>query len=115
MSFIKKLKWFWDPRTDEDRAYAKWNQETPLQRRTQTLDVYIKNRETPITVTYSQEDIQTGGMGKLRWASNENTFDLFLKEWLSNRGSQGITIDSVWYSPESIERIELGKQTVEDL
>jgi len=54
-------------------------------------------------------------LGILRWAGNKDAFDSFLKEWLGNRGSRGITIDSVWYSPESIERIELGKQIVEDL
>lgn len=114
MSFIEKLKWFWDPRSDSEKAYAKWDQETPLQRRTQKLSVYIKNSETPITVTYSQKDWESG-LGTVRWASNENTFNSFLKEWLGNRGSRGIKIDSVWYSPESIERIELGEQIVEEI
>jgi hypothetical protein len=115
MSFVEKLKWFWDPRTDEDKQYAKWDQETPLQRRIQKLDVYIKNRETPFTISYSEEDIKTGSIGALRFASNKDTFDSSLKEWLGNRGSRGITIDSVWYSPESIERIELGEQRLENL
>lgn len=112
MSFIETLKYLWDPRSDNKKAYDKWDQETPLQRRTQKLNVYIKNQETPITITYSQKD-QESGFGTLRWASNEDTFDSFLKEWLGNRGSRGITIDWVWYSPDSIERIELGEQIVE--
>lgn len=114
MSFIEKLKWFWDPRTDEEKAYAKWNQETPLRCRTQQLTVYIKNIETPATVLYSRKDWQSS-LGTMRWASNEETFDSLLKEWLGHRGSRGITIDSVWHSPKSIERIELGEQIVEDL
>jgi len=112
MKLFEKLQWFWDPRSDNEKAYAKWDSETPLQRRTQKLNVHIKSSSTPIAISYSRED-WASGLGNLRWASNKDTFDSFLKEWLANRGSKGITIDSVWYSPESIERIELGEQIVE--
>jgi len=56
MSFIEKMKWFWDPRTDEDKAYDEWDAKTPLQKRTQKFFVYIHNCEDPFELSYSESD-----------------------------------------------------------
>lgn len=114
MSFIEKLKWFWDPRTDEQKEYDKWDSETPLQKRIQDLNVYFKDRDTPVTVTFIREDINFE-MGNMRWASDQDMFNVALQRFFSDCALQGITIDSVWYSPETIERIEPGEHVLEDL
>lgn len=114
MSFIEKLKWLWDPRTEDDKAYAKWNAETPLQCRTQRLRVYIQGEAEPILTDYVQEDWEQEGY-TMRWATSDTSFNRHLTDWLARRGTNGIKIDNVWYSPESIVRIELGESVLEDL
>ena len=114
MGILDTLKWLWDPRTDEQKEYEQWDSETPLQKRTQKLRVIVKGENGKLThrIEYSLEDWKTG-MGTMRWASDEQTFEHFLNEWIADRATQGIRIDSVWYSPETIERIELGEQKLE--
>jgi hypothetical protein len=41
--------------------------------------------------------------------------DSEVNRWLSGRTSNGIQVDGVWYSPNQIERIELGEKTVEEI
>lgn len=113
MKIIDTIKWLWDPRTEKEKAYDKWNRETPLQRREQKIAIYIKNREEPIITTVRVVDFETGGSGTLRYASSENCFNTMVNEWLDNRAKNGIRIDSVWYSPETILRIELGESKLE--
>lgn len=114
MKMLETLKWLWDPRSDEQKAYAKWEQETPLQRRTQELVIYIRDREEPFRCDYKQEDFQSGDWSWRR-ASSVSVFNGYLNDWLNDRGSKGIRIDDVWYSPEVIERIELGKSVLEPI
>lgn len=73
-------------------------------KRKHTLSGIKKLRTTLITV-----------INLSRRLGKHNTFDSLLKEWLGNCGSRGITIESVWYSPKSIERIELGERVLERL
>lgn len=114
MNIIEKLKWAWDPRTEEEKLAQKIEKATPLQCRTQHLKVYISGTQDPYEMTFSKKDQNFGSMGTLRLAGKES-FKGFLNEWLDARGHKGIRIGSVWYSPESIERIELGDQTVENI
>lgn len=107
MGLFSALKWIWDPRTEEDKIYDDWDKKTPLQIREQTLFVFIKDLKEPLVVTFSRKD-WNGGFGTMRWASDKKTFDSLLAEWIGDRGHLGIHIDSVWYSPKNIERIELG-------
>lgn len=110
MRIMEKLKRVWDPHTDEDKAYQKWDRKTPRQRREQKLAVHIKDHEEPLIVRYIQED------DRVRWASNKGTFDSYLNSWLTERGSRGIRLGSVWYSPEVILRIELvGESKLEEI
>lgn len=109
MSLIEKLKWFWNPQTEEEKAY----ETDPLRRRNQFMKVYVKGLDNPFVKVYSQEDVKVND-----WVfrdANENSFNSDLNDWLAKRGSNGIRIDNVWYAPESIDRIELGQQTVEEL
>jgi hypothetical protein len=114
MSLIEKLKNFLDTRDDKEKAYDEWNRVTPMQKRTQTLMVYVRDREEPFTVTYTLKDWLWHG-DKMRRASDKQTFNIYLSDWIEERGAKGIRDGSVWYSPESILRIELGEQTVEPL
>lgn len=109
MTLIEKLKWFWNPQTEAEKAY----ETDPLRRRNQFMKVYVKGLDKPLDRVYSQEDF-----GNHDWVfrnANENSFNSDLNNWLAKRGSNGIRVDNVWYAPESIERIELGEQTVEEL
>ena len=112
MGIVSMLKWFWDPRTDEQKAYDKWDQETPLQRRTQRLRIYIQGEVEPILTDYVREDWEWAG-DIMRSATSDTSFNGQLTDWIARRGTRGIKIDNVWYSPESIVRIELGEQTLE--
>jgi hypothetical protein len=112
MSLIEKLKNFWDPRTDKEKAYDEWDRVTPMQKRTQTLRVYVRDRQEPFTVKYTLKDWRWSGE-IMRRASDKQTFNRCLSDWIEDRGTKGIRDGAVWYSPESILRIELGEQTVE--
>jgi hypothetical protein len=114
MSLIEKLKNFWDTRTDKEKAYDEWNRATPMQKRSQKMLVYVRDLEEPFTVTYTLKDWYLYG-DKMRRASDKKTFNRYLSDWIEERGAKGIRDGSVWYSPESILRIELGEQTVEPL
>jgi hypothetical protein len=109
MSLIEKLKWFWNPQTEAEKAY----ETDPLRRRNQLLKVYIKGVDNPFIRVYSQEDVR--GRDWVFRNANENSFNSDLNSWLDKRGSDGIRIGNVWHAPESIDRIELGQQTVEEL
>ena len=104
MKLIDTLKWLWDPRSEEQKRYD----EDPLQRYTQTLHIYIKDVPDPFVRVLDYEDTRFGSLGVFRVDLGRN-----VQEWLSNRGSKGVTIDQVWYSPEQIVRIEIGEHTVE--
>jgi len=96
MGIVDSLKWLWDPRSEEQKRYD----EDPLQRHTQTLHIYIKDVPDPF--------VRVGSLGVFRVDLGRN-----VQEWLSNRGSKGVTIDQVWYAPDQIVRIEIGEHTVE--
>jgi hypothetical protein len=104
MGIVDSLKWLWDPRSEEQKRYD----EDPLQRYTQTLHIYIKDVPDPFVRVLDYEDTRFGSLGVFR-------VDLgrIVQEWLSNRGSKGVTIDQVWYAPDQIVRIEIGEHTVE--
>jgi hypothetical protein len=112
MSLIEKLKNFLDTRDDKEKAYDEWDRVTPMQKRTQMLRVYVRDREEPFTVKYTLKDWYWSGE-IMRRASDKQTFNRYLSDWIEDRGTKGIRDDAVWYSPESILRIELGEQTVE--
>lgn len=112
MGIVSTLKWLWDPRTEDEKSYSKWSEQAPLQRRTQELVIYIRDRTEPFRCDYTQEDFRTSDW-TFRRASNDGIFNDYLNEWLGERGSKGIRIDDIWYSPEMIERIELGESVLE--
>ena len=114
MGLISTLKWLYDPRTDEQKAYDEWNEKTPIQCRTQDLYVFIRGREEPFVVEFTKTD-EVYGDFSLRWASNYKTFISYLEDWIEARWTKGIHVDGVWYSPEMIERIELGESKLEVL
>lgn len=114
MKIIEKLLWIYDPRTDEKKAYEKWDKTTPLQKRTQKLLVHVKDAHAPLVYNYVKEDWKFGKENH-RWASSEKNFNVGLKIWLKKRATEGIMIGDIWYGPESVLRIELGEQTLEDL
>jgi len=104
MGIVDSLKWLWDPRSEEQKRYD----EDPLQRYTQTLHIYIKDVPDPFVRVLDYEDTRFGSLGVFRVDLGRN-----VQEWLSNRGSKGVTIDQVWYAPDQIVRIEIGEHTVE--
>ncbi len=109
MSLIEKLKSMFDTRTEAEKAY----QNDPLRRRTQYMKVYVKGLDKPLIRVYSREDFTVGHY--MFRNADVNSFNPDLNRWLAERGSNGIRIDNIWYAPESIDRIELGEQTVEEL
>jgi len=104
MGIVDSLKWLWDPRSEEQKRYD----EDPLQRHTQTLHIYIKDVPDPFVRVLDYEDTRFGSLGVFRVDLGRN-----VQEWLSNRGSKGVTIDQVWYAPDQIVRIEIGEHNVE--
>jgi len=105
MSIIEKLKWLWDPRTEEEKRY----ETDPLRCYTQEVRVFINNIETPFERVLEFEDREISD-----WILRVD-FDYDMRDWLNRRGEKGIRIDDVWYPPAMIERIELGKHTVEEI
>lgn len=63
MGILDTLKWLWDPRTDRQKEYERWDNETPLQRRTQKLKVVTKDDFGKRThgIEYSLEDWEAPG------------------------------------------------------
>lgn len=111
MGLIATLKWLWDTRSDEEKAYDVWDKITPLHRKTQTMKIFIKDLAEPVEVTFSIKDRMTG-FGT--WRVTEN-FNDCASEWLDARGKNGIRIDDVWYAPEQIVRIECGDIETSDI
>lgn len=109
MSLIEKLKSMFDTRTEAEKAY----QTDPLRRRNQYMKVYVKGLDKPLIRVYSREDFKVGAY--MFRNADVDSFNSDLNRWLAGRGSNGIRIDNIWYAPESIDRIELGEQTVEEL
>ena len=110
MGLFATLKWLWDPRDDAQKAYDAWDETTPLQRHTQHLLIYIKDLRPPFERTITFEDYNIGGLGNIRVDAEDK-----VNEWLAKCGTNGIKIDSVWYAPEQILRIELGKLETTDI
>lgn len=110
MGLFDTLKWLWDPREPEQRAYDAWDKQTPLQRHTQYLKIYIKGRAEPFEQKLEYEDCNLGDLGNWRIDLDDK-----VKEWLEKRGTRGVRIDNIWYAPEQIERIEIGEKTVEPI
>jgi hypothetical protein len=112
MKLIETLKWMWDPRTDEEKAYAEWDRATPLQKRTVTLLIYIDGIDTPFEHECAFRDFEF--MGEIyRDATNEKYFNDEVKGYLGKIPKNGITIGDVWYPPKSINRVEIGKNRLE--
>ena len=105
MSLIEKLKWFWNPRTEEEKRY----ETDPLRRYTQEVRVFINDIEVPFERVLEFEDQEISG-----WYFRVNLED-DVRDWLNKRVEKGIRIDNVWYPPAMIERIELGEHTVEEI
>jgi outer membrane receptor for ferrienterochelin and colicin len=55
------------------------------------------------------KDVEVGG-----WLWRVDLEDE-VRSWLNKRAVKGVRIDDVWYPPAMIERIEIGKHTVEML
>ena len=110
MGLIDTLKWLWDPREPEQKAYDAWDAVTPLQRHTQHLQIYIKGQAEPFARILEYQDKNYGSLGNWRIDLDDR-----VSEWLGRCGTKGVQIDSVWYSPDQIERIELGEKTVEPI
>ena len=106
MKLLDTLKWLWDPRTEEQKRY----ETDPLCRYTQNFRIYIKDVPDPFVRVLDYEDTRYGSFGVFRVDLDWN-----VQEWLSNRGSKGVTIDQVWYAPDQIVRIEIGEHTVENI
>lgn len=83
-------------------------------RRIQHLKVYIRGYDKPFDRIYEVGDCCSGGFN-FSWASDEAIFNSLLDEYLSNRAKQGILMGRIWYSPESIERIEIGESKLETI
>ena len=111
MGILDTLAWLWDPRDKDQKAYDAWNKTEPLQRHTQELDVYIVGIEQPFKRVLTFEDFEIGGI----FDTMRVNLDDEVSQWLARRGRNGVKIDDVWYSPSQIERIELGKKTVESI
>jgi hypothetical protein len=105
MGIIDTLKWLWDPRSEDEKRYKT----DPLRKHSQKLKVYLRDTEQPLEITFTRSDFQTG-FGPLRY-----DIDYEVNRWLRGRTSNGIQVDGVWYSPNQIERIELGEKTVEEI
>jgi hypothetical protein len=110
MGLFDTLKWLWDPREPEQKAYDAWDKATPLQRHRQTLLIYIKGQSEPFVRILEYEDVSVGDLGNWRVDLDDK-----VRGWLGRRGTKGVQIDSVWYSPDQIERIEIGEKTVEPI
>ena len=111
MGLFSTLKWMWDPRTAEEKAYEQWDKTAPLRRKTQTMTVYIKDIADPIAVSFSLKDRITG-FGT--WRVTEY-FEDYANDWLKERAKHGIRIDDVWYSPDQLVRIECGEIETSDI
>jgi hypothetical protein len=109
MGLISALKWMWDPTSDEDKKYKEWNKNTPLQRHTQDMLIYIKGVDTPFHREISFEDADVS-----EWLIRCH-LDYEVRQWLAGCGTKGVKMDNVWYAPSMIERIELTERRVETI
>jgi hypothetical protein len=78
------------------------------------------NSIVPGWTTYPDGTIYTnpnpgGGIIDVSWGTNKQTFNRYLSDWIEDRGTKGIRDDAVWYSPESILRIEMGESQLEEI
>lgn len=103
MSFIETVKWLWDPRTEEEKMC----EDGPFRRYTQEFLIFIKGIASPHIHQYIVQDMECGPID-IRVDINHN-----IQKWLENRANLGVRVKDTWYPPEQIERIEIGKQTVE--
>ena len=110
MGLFDTLKWLWDPREPEQRAYDAWDKQTPLQRHIQHLQIYIKGQAEPFARILEYQDQNYGSLGNWRIDLDDR-----VSEWLGRCGTKGVQIDSVWYSPDQIERIEIGEKIIEPI
>ena len=83
-------------------------------RRVQSLNVYIKGISKPFEINFVREDYKIG-QWRCDEASNLETFEIHLKTYLDARGTKGIRIEDTWYSPASIDKVELGKMSYQEL
>lgn len=107
MGLFKTLKWLWDPRSDEDKAYAAWDAATPLQTHTQYFTVWLTGIAEPFELSTKFHDFSAGGLGNMRMDVEYCTQSMSDK-W----GAKGITIRGVFYPPSRIEKIEIGRVDV---
>lgn len=110
MGLFATLKWLWDPRDADEKAYDAWDKRTPLQQHTQHLTIYIKDAETPFERTLGFKDFKISSFGNFRI-----NVDREVRDWLDKCGTTGVKIDNVWYSPDQIVRIELGDVVTVDI
>lgn len=105
MRLVDTLKWLWDPRSEEQKRY----ETDPLCCYTQQFLIHIKGIEQPVDCSIALKDVEVGG-----WLWRVDLEDE-VRSWLNKRAVKGVRIDDVWYPPAMIERIEIGKHTVEML
>lgn len=109
MGLLDTLKWMWDPRTDDEKAYAAWDAATPLKTYTQHFTVWLTGIAEPFELSTKFRDFAGGGVGNIRVDIDYHTQALRDK-W----GTKGITIRGVFYPPARIEKIEIGRVDVAD-
>ena len=108
MSLWEKLKWMWDPRTDEEKAYAEWNRVTPIQKRTVTLYVAIEGKSTDLQMRYTVKDEYLGD-DVVRWATDDSLFRSRLKDYLQDIPEKGLMAGKYWYAPKTISKVFVGE------
>ena len=106
MGIISTLKWLWDPRTEEDKKYMS----DPLRRYTQQCIIHIIGVEEAFekNIAFEDQDFYNDWVFRVDIKHD-------IQNWLAARAEKGIKLNDVWYPPSMIERIELGKVTVEEI
>ena len=107
MGLLDTLKWLWDPRTPEQKAYDAWDKATPLQTHTQYFTVWITGIVEPFEISTKVYDFSVGSFGNMRI-----DLDYYTQRRLDKWGTNGITIRGVFYPTARIEKIEIGRVDV---
>ena len=114
MSLWEKLKWMWDPRTEEEKAYAEWNRVTPLQKRSVTLYISIAGKSASLEMRYTLKDEYLGD-DIVRWATDDSLFRSRLKDYLQDIPEKGLMVGNYWYSPKMISKVFVGEKELTPL
>jgi len=107
MGLLDTLKWLWDPSTPRQKAYAAWDNATPLQTHTQYFTVWLTGIAEPFEISNKVYDFAGGSFGNIRI-----NLDDYTQRRRDKWGAHGITIQGVFYPPARIEKIEIGRVEV---